>query len=95
MDEALRCAARVHCKDMAENAYFDHTSQNGDTHTSRARKAGSSASSENIASGQRSPASVMSSWMSSPGHCKNIMQGGHKRVGIGYYNNMWTMLLGG
>lgn len=40
-------------------------------------------SGENIAVGQGSPASVMSSWMNSPGHRANILSGGYTSLGVG------------
>lgn len=39
---------------------------------------------ENIAAGQATPASVMSSWMNSAGHRANIL-GARRELGVGYY----------
>ena len=38
---------------------------------------------ENIAAGQRSPEEVMDSWMNSPGHRANILNGNYDRLGVG------------
>ncbi len=40
---------------------------------------------ENIAMGQRTTDEAMSSWMGSPGHRANILNGGHKRIGVAAY----------
>jgi uncharacterized protein YkwD len=38
---------------------------------------------ENIASGYRTPAQVVSAWMASPGHCRNILDPQYAEVGTG------------
>ena len=40
---------------------------------------------ENIAAGQRTPQSVMDSWMNSPGHRANILNPDFRHIGIGCY----------
>ena len=52
--------------------------------------------------GQSSPSSVVNSWMSSPGHCANIMNPAFRAAGVGYaynasasYRHYWTLTLGG
>ena len=51
---------------------------------------------ENIAYGQRSPEEVVTGWMNSEGHRKNIMNGSFGKVGIGVYQSngiyYWTQL---
>lgn len=68
-------AALAHSVDMTENNFFSHTGSNGSNHSQRIRNTGFEPwySGENIAAGQQSVASVMSSWLSSDGHCANIM----------------------
>lgn len=47
-----------------------------------------SAAGENIAMGQRTPESVMNSWMNSPGHKSNILSSSFGKIGVGcYYAN--------
>ena len=48
------------------------------------------------------PAAVVSGWMSSPGHCANIMNAGFTDIGVGYafvagspYGSYWTQDFGG
>lgn len=91
-DEDLADAARYHAADMALTGYFDHDShdKNGDTLVfvcntwDRIRVFGSGGGAENIAAGQTTAASVVSSWMNSDGHRANIL-GGSTRLGVGMY----------
>ena len=88
MNPELRCSARLHSKDMAENSYFNHISPDGRTPSDRMTDAGylGGMQGENIASGQiSSPQDVMNGWMGSDGHCANIMQAGFTEIGVGYY----------
>jgi uncharacterized protein YkwD len=104
MNSKLRTAARLHSQDMAANNYFSHTSLDGRTFDERISDAGYSGSplGENIAAGQSTPSSVLNSWMSSPGHCANIMNPAYRSIGVGYaydgsasYRHYWTMTFGG
>jgi uncharacterized protein YkwD len=98
-DERLRTAARRHSQDMADRNYFDHTSPDGRTPWDRARRAGyEQAIGENIAKGQRTPESVMSAWMNSAGHRRNILNCDARAIGVGLaYDDgapIWTQLFG-
>lgn len=105
MNANLRIAAQNHSFDMATQNYFSHTSLDGRTFDQRIFNAGYSGAyplGENIAAGQTTPASVVSAWMQSPGHCTNIMNGGFHSVGVGYgfnasstYGHYWTLDFGG
>ena len=105
MNSNLRIAARAHSLDMATLNYFSHTSLDGRTFSQRIQNAGYSGSfplGENIAAGQNSPQAVVDSWMTSPGHCVNIMSPGFRAIGIGYalrvgsqYGHYWTQDFGG
>lgn len=97
----LATAAQRHSADMAANNYFEHTSQDGRSPFQRMKDAGYSysAAAENIAAGQRSPASVMGSWMNSAGHRANILNCGLKELGVGVatggsYGIYWTQNFG-
>ncbi len=95
-DDNLRMAAFLHSKDMADNNYFSHTGLDGSSPGQRMARQGASAyGGENIAAGQGSPSSVMSSWMQSPGHCSNLMNARWTKLGVGYatggsYGHYWT-----
>lgn len=45
---------------------------------------------ENVAHGQTSPEDVLSSWMNSPGHRKNLLNPEYQHLGVGFANNFWT-----
>lgn len=86
MHPILRKSARGHAKDMADNDYFDHASPDGSSSGDRMQAAGYEGSyyGENIAHGQDDPAAVMKSWMGSSPHCKGIMAGKYKHLGVGF-----------
>lgn len=103
MNAALRSAARDHAADMARNNYFSHDSQDGREAWDRMEAAGYAyqAAGENIAAGSDTAAGVMDQWMTSPGHCKNIMSGSFTEVGVGYsfhaesqYRHYWVQDFG-
>ena len=101
-NDVLFSAAARHSKDMADRNYFDHTTPEGVTFTQRLATEGyiGWAEGENIAAGQPSVSSVMSAWLTSEGHCRNIMQPVLTEVAVacvvgGGYGNYWTMDLGG
>jgi len=103
MNAALRCAARVHSKDMLERNFFAHDNPDGEDPFVRMQQAGYEyfTAGENIAAGQPTPAAVMQSWMSSPGHCSNIMNPDFTELGVGAFTGSgaefslyWTQTLG-
>ncbi|WP_185845213.1 CAP domain-containing protein [Nonomuraea sp. WAC 01424] len=89
-DPQQLAAAFGHSSDMAAKNYFDHTSKDGRSFMDRIRAAGftgGTAFAENIAFGQATPASVMSSWMNSSGHRANIMNCRYTVIGVGAAKN--------
>jgi len=103
VDAALREAARCHSLDMAVNAYFSHTSLDGSTPWDRIAAAGytGSATAENIAAGYATPQAVVEGWMTSTGHCNNIMGSNSNETGVGYaylatapWGHYWTETFG-
>ncbi|MFG2077677.1 CAP domain-containing protein [Nonomuraea maritima] len=88
-DARLREAAIGHSTDMAENDYFDHTSQDGRDMTDRIDATGFSGSAwaENIAMGQPTAAAVVKAWMDSDGHRENIMNCDYTLIGVGAAKN--------
>ena len=89
---------------MATQNYFSHTSLDGRTLSQRLTNAGYAGAfpwGENIAAGQPTPQAVVDAWMSSPGHCTNIMNGSYRAIGVGYafragstYGHYWTQDFG-
>jgi uncharacterized protein YkwD len=95
----LENAAHGHSLSMAENNYFDHTGIDGSSPGDRISAAGYAwkAYGENIAAGYTDAESVMQGWLTSPGHCANLMNTSFKEVGVGVvkggsgsYGTYWT-----
>ena len=94
-DPRLSRAALDHAEDMVRNDCFSHQGQTGSSFTDRARAAGyTCAAAENIAFGQRSEIEVVTEWMDSPGHRRNILLRDATEFGIGRVGNMWVLMLG-
>jgi uncharacterized protein YkwD len=85
LDPVLQKAAQAHAQDMLARGYFAHKSPSGTTVRERSRKAGYDwrTIGENIAEGQKSVDEVLTTWMGSPGHRKNILEPRFKDLGIG------------
>lgn len=79
MDADLLEAAMVRASEI--HMYFSHTRPNGSSCFTACEKM----SGENIAAGNRTPESVMQSWMNSPGHKANILTESYKSIGIGCF----------
>lgn len=92
MDAALSKVALAKASDMSQNNYFDHTSPTYGSPFDMMKQFGISfmTAGENIAMGQRSPQEVMTQWMNSEGHRKNIMNGSFTKIGVGYINGYWV-----
>ena len=84
-DVKLAAAAQDYSVEMAKNGNFSHTGVNGSTFDKRLSAAGASftAAGENIAKGQKTAATVMSFWMNSEGHKKNILSTNYTKMGVG------------
>lgn len=70
VDRNLVQSARTHTAWMTNNRSLQHTSK---------------PVAENIAMGQRTTGEAIGSWMNSAGHRANILNGGHKRIGVAAY----------
>lgn len=99
----LFSAAARHSADMAVRDYFSHTTPDGVSFSQRLYNEGyyARAGGENIAAGQGTVGGVMSSWLNSSGHCRNIMQPAFSEVAVAcvaqagsMYGIYWTMELG-
>ena len=100
-NDQLRDAARKHSRNMSRRGFFSHRAPNGSTPGERAVEAGypTNQVGENIAAGQPTPEAVMAAWMSSDGHCANIMDSGYVSLGVGLYIGSdgapyWTQVFG-
>ncbi|WP_407697595.1 CAP domain-containing protein [Streptomyces corynorhini] len=85
-DARLAAAAQGHCADMADRAFYAHTSPEGHRPWDRAAAAGAAhrGVGENIACGQRTAREVVRGWMDSPGHRANILAPDFTHLGTGF-----------
>ena len=97
----LTLAASEHSNNMANYNFFDHTGLDGSTVGTRVTAQGYTWSrvSENIAGGQISTQEVVDGWMSSEGHCINIMNSDVTEMGLACqvnsdsdYQRYWTQV---
>jgi len=104
MNEIARVAARLHSLDMAEQNYFEHDNLAGLEFSDRLDNAGFQGPNpwgENIQAGSSTGADAVASLMTSPGHCRNIMDPDYKVVGLGHaqgpesdFGYYWTQNFG-
>ena len=95
----LNNVADIKSKDFVSNNYFAHNSPTYGTPFEMLRSFGVSftAAGENIASGQKTAADVMNSWMNSSGHRANILNTSYNKIGVGVAkdssgNTYWTQM---
>jgi uncharacterized protein YkwD len=99
-NDRLTRAADDYSDVMASSGVMSHTGPDGSTMTTRVEAAGYrwSTLGENIARGQADAASVMKSWMNSPGHRANILNCSFKELGVGVHlgdgGPWWTQNFG-
>lgn len=96
VDMKLVETSRDHSTDMAKLNFFAHQSpvKGKTTPWDRAKNFGTTASGENIAKGYRSGTAAVEGWYYSPGHLKNLMGAGHRRIAIGQNGVLWTQMFG-
>ncbi len=94
LNEALNLAAYHHSLDMSSHQFLDHQSSNGDNLTERLDRVKYAwrAVGENIAHNQRNVEQVLKDWLSSPGHCSNLMSPDFEQTGIAQVNWYWTQV---
>jgi uncharacterized protein YkwD len=102
-DEQLSSTESRHSSDMAANNYFSHTSLDGRSMVDRINATGYDWSTvgENIAAGYDTMQQVVAGWMSSDGHCANLMNPRFTDMGLAcarksgtVYGIYWTQNLG-
>ncbi len=84
-DPRLDAAAQAHAQDMLARAYYDHETPEGQTPRERVESTGYLAHKvgENIAEGQFSVEEVMSGWLGSSGHRRNLLDPEFRDLGVG------------
>ncbi|MDX8351025.1 CAP domain-containing protein [Cognatiyoonia sp. IB215182] len=93
-------AAMVHACDMQVNDFFDHRGTDGSNSQRRVRNAGydDCIVAENIAWGYPQPERIVTGWMNSPGHRRNMMHPRIEEFGIGITQGpkgpYWVLVVG-
>lgn len=98
-DWELARVARYKSADMRDRNYFSHTSPTYGSPFDMMKNFGISyrSAGENIAAGQRTAQEVVTAWMNSEGHRKNILSTGYTHIGVGYAQggskqHYWTQM---
>ena len=84
-DTRLAASAAAHSADQASHGVISHSGSDGSDMGVRIQRQGYypfATWGENVAYWYPNLTSVMNGWMTSPGHCRNIMFGGFKDVGM-------------
>jgi uncharacterized protein YkwD len=84
--------AQAHSVDMIQRDYFAHDNPDGQSPFDRLRSAGIDyrSAAENIAYGYPTGSSVLSAWLDSPGHRRNIENCNLTEHGVGLEGSHWT-----
>ena len=85
LDSNLSNVATKKSQDMVNKNYFDHTSPTYGSPFDMMKQFGISyrTAGENIAKGQKTPQEVVTAWMNSEGHRKNILNPNFTNLGVG------------
>ena len=95
-------AASEHSQDMATHNLFSHSGSDNSSTGERASAAGYDwkAVAENISGGTDTPEQTIDRWVTSPGHCHNLMNPAYTEVGMACvvnraseYEIYWTLVL--
>jgi uncharacterized protein YkwD len=95
----LRCAARLHSRDMSEREFFDHVNPDGVGPEDRMRRAGASfaVASETIARDaemgefQNRYQAIAELFDAGGSDCNNLADARFDAVGIGVFQGLWTL----
>ena len=85
LDSNVSSVATKKSQDMVNKNYFDHTSPTYGSPFDMMKQFGISyrTAGENIAKGQKTPQEVVTAWMNSEGHRKNILNPNFTNLGVG------------
>lgn len=83
----LRCAARLHARDMAEQGSLTHDGSDGSDAVARIDEAGyaGTARGQVIAAGELDPRAVVDAWLADPTQCAALRDRELKDVGVGLW----------
>lgn len=95
ISDQLIAAAQAHSDDMESMGRLTHTGSDGSNPGQRIARTGyqSATWGENAAMGYRSESAVVAGWLSSPGHCNNMMNAAFTEIGAARAGNYWTLVL--
>ncbi|QYX56128.1 CAP domain-containing protein [Roseovarius sp. SCSIO 43702] len=96
LDATLARVASAHATEMFTSGRFSHTGADGSSVGDRVRRAGYGFCfvAENIAQGPSGVDEVLSGWMQSPGHRRNMLNPQADGVGLARRGDLWVMVLG-
>jgi len=95
-NDQLEKAAYNHSTDMYQKKYFSHIGSDGSGSGERISAVGYSWKyyGENIAFGYSAEKDVVAGWLTSPGHCSNIMNKNFREMGVAKAGEYWTQDFG-
>ena len=95
LSDQLIQAAQAHSDDMESMGRLTHTGSDGSNPGQRIARTGYQAATwgENAAMGYRSGAAVVAGWLSSTGHCNNMMNAAYTEIGAARAGDYWTLVL--
>lgn len=90
----LERAAKKHSRYMQQRNILSHAGRGGSDAGSRISKEGYNWMSygENVAAGYPTEEAAIKGWLNSKGHCKNIMSGKFKEMGVARSGTFWTQV---
>lgn len=94
LDLEVSAVARLKSQDMNSKKYFSHTSPTYGSPFDMLKSFNISykTAGENIAKGQKTAQAVVTAWLNSEGHRRNILSSSFTHIGVGFDNYHWTQL---
>jgi uncharacterized protein YkwD len=94
LNAKLTVAARNHSADQASMSRMQHLGSDGSKVDTRVTRAGYTwrAVAENVAWNYPDVDAVFAGWLSSPGHCRNIMNANYTVMGMAEKDLYWTQV---
>ncbi len=95
-DQDTEKAASLHSRDMAENDYFSHTSQDGSGLGDRldSQNISFTSAGENIAAGYRDPVHMINAWLNSTTGHRETLLGNYDYLGVGIWIDVENYMYG-
>lgn len=92
----LSAASMRHAQDLSKHQFLKHVGSDGSKFGLRATESGYvwRRVGENIASGFKVAKKVNDAWLTSPGHCKNIINSDYIDMGAAQVGKYWVVMFG-